>query len=121
MDPGQILDQFEAKPKEYSDFYYTETGELRQKLDIPGERGIRTKTLLGIVFCLLGALVGLLLLRQSLIQAKDVLETYKKNPDLYKRSSYLAVKKSENLAYFGLLGLCALVVLTFVILIALNN
>lgn len=61
------------------------------------------KGLFGMILCILpGAIIGLVLIKVSLEQAKEGLTTYHNNPQEYKLSSYELMKKGRMLARIGL-------------------
>ncbi len=91
MEKNQVLDQFE----------FSQTGEVIAKKDLVNDTSIYSKGFWGLIFCILGGLLGLVLVRISLQQATDALESYKRSPQDYLDSSYRLVLKGQRLARIG--------------------
>lgn len=107
MKENQILDQFE----------FSQTGELIAKKDLINDKSIWYKGLWGMILCVFGALFGLILVRISINQAKDALEAYKKEPNIYKQSSFELVKKGQRLAYIGV----GIIVMELIVLVGIMS
>ncbi len=91
MKTNQILDQFD----------YAETGELVSRKDLLNDTSVLYKGIFGMILCVLGAMLGLILVRICLNQAKEALDEYQRNPGVYKMSSFNRVKKGQRFAYIG--------------------
>ncbi|MDX2360892.1 MAG: hypothetical protein QNK23_08810 [Crocinitomicaceae bacterium] len=73
------------------------------------------KGLFGMILCIVpAAIIGLVLIKISLEQAKVALTEYRKDPDHYRISSIKMIKRGRTFAYIGL----ALFILELIALVA---
>lgn len=79
----------------------TTFGKVHQPIPLISDTSIYNKGLWGLIFCVLGGILGLVLVRISLQQATDALESYKRSPQDYLESSYRLVLKGQRLARIG--------------------
>ncbi len=86
-----------------------------KQIHLVNDRSIYFKGLFGLLFCILpGAIVGLVLVKMSLDQAKEAMIEYQSNPGKYKDASIETVKSGRKMAYIGL----AVFILEIVIFLA---
>ena len=72
-------------------------------LDLLNDTSVYYKGLFGLILCVFpGAIIGLVLVKISLTQAKAALEEYAAYPDKYKDESLRRVKAGRTMAYIGL-------------------
>lgn len=70
---------------------------------IVNDTSIFYKGLFGMILCIVpAAIIGLILIKLSLDQAKEARIAYNKQPERYLESSYAKVKQGRIMAYIGL-------------------
>lgn len=73
------------------------------KYRILNDSSVYFKGLFGMIFCIIpSAILGLVLVKISLEQAKVALKEYDKNPSNYRLSSLKMLKRGRTFAYIGL-------------------
>lgn len=93
----EILDQLPNALEEPNPMYPP------RKIHLVNDRSVYLKGLFGMLLCIPpGGIIGLVLVKMSLNQAKEASIEYQNNPDKYKPDSMERVNKGRTMAQIGL-------------------
>lgn len=96
---NQLIDNEIVDSSEWADVHSSRIGRNR----ILNDSSVFYKGLFGMILCIApAAIVGLVLVKISLEQAKVALNEYKEKPSFYKLSSIKRIKQGRIFAYIGL-------------------
>lgn len=87
----------------YENVSFTNSSSLNNQINLNQDNSIFYKGLFALILNILpGTIIGLILVKMTLDQAKIALKDFKNNPSHYKSHSIKKVKNGQLMAYIGL-------------------